>query len=88
MSRTFEVEVAQTLYWLVTVEHDEEELEEATDFVHNMCMTEDLPELEDHWTFAVHEERAVKILSIDGEKWEAQKWNTFVQIRPMIRMQI
>ena len=28
MSRTFEVEVAQTLYWLVTVEHDEEELEE------------------------------------------------------------
>ena len=88
MSRTFEVEVAQTLYWLVTVEHDEEELEEAPDFVHNMCMTEDLPELEDHWTFAVHEERAVKILSIDGEKWEAQKWNTFVQIRPMIRMQI
>ena len=88
MSRTFEVEVAQTLYWLVTVEHDEEELEEAVDFVHNMCMTDDLPELEDHWTFAVHEERAVKILSIDGEKWEAQKWNTFVQIRPMIRMQI
>ena len=55
----------------MTVEHDEEELEEATDFVHNMCMTDDLPEFEDHWTFAVHEERAVKILSIDGEKWEA-----------------
>ena len=71
MSRTFEVEVAQTLYWLVTVEHDEEELEEAVDFVHNMCMTEDLPELEDHWTFAVNEERAVKVLTVDGENWEA-----------------
>ena len=29
MSRTFEVEVAQTLYWLVTIENDDEDLEEA-----------------------------------------------------------
>jgi len=71
MSRTFEVEVAQTLYWLVTIEEELLDHEEAIDYVHNMCMTEDLPELQDHWSFAAHEERAVKILSIDGEKWEA-----------------
>ena len=71
MSRTFEVEVAQTLYWLVTIEEELLDLEEAVDYVHNMCMTEDLPELEDHWTFAANEQREVKILAIDGEKWEA-----------------
>ena len=32
---------------------------------------DDLPELEDHWTFAANEERAVKVLTVDGEKWEA-----------------
>ena len=71
MSRTFEVEVAQTLYWLVTIEEELLDLDEAIDYVHNMCMTEDLPELEDHWTFAANEQREVKILAIDGEKWEA-----------------
>ena len=71
MSRTFEVELAQTLYWLVTIEEELLDLDEAIDYVHNMCMTEDLPELEDHWTFAANEQREVKILAIDGEKWEA-----------------
>ena len=71
MSHTFEVEVAQTLYWLVTVEHEEEDLEEAVDLVYNMCHIDNLPELEDHWTFAANEERAVKVLTVDGEPWEA-----------------
>jgi len=70
MTHTFEVEVAQTLYWLVTIEHEEEDIEEATVSVYNMCHSDDLPEFEDHWTFAAHEERAIKILTIDGEKWE------------------
>ena len=70
MSRTFEVEVAQTLYWLVTVEEEEADLEEAADLVQNMCMTDDLPEFNDQWTFAAREQREVKILAVDGEKWE------------------
>ncbi len=70
MSRTFEVEVAQTLYWLVTVEEEQADLEEAADLVHNICMTDDLPEFNDHWTFAASEQREVKILAVDGEKWE------------------
>ena len=70
MTRTFEVEVAQTLYWLVTIEEEEDDLEEAIDLVHNACITEDLPEFEDHWSFACNEERDVKILAIDGEKHE------------------
>ena len=70
MSRTFEVEVAQTLYWLVTIENDDEDLEEANCNVYNMCKSDDLPEFNEHWTFAVNEQREVKILAVDGEKWE------------------
>ena len=71
MERTFEVEVGQTLYWLVTINSEEEELDDAMDEVIMACESDDLPELNEHWTFAVNEVRNAKILSIDGERFEA-----------------
>ena len=37
MERTFEVEVGQTLYWLVTINSEEEELDDAIDEVIMAC---------------------------------------------------
>ena len=71
MERTFEVEVGQTLYWLITINSEEEELDDAMDEVIMACESDDLPELNEHWTFAANEVRNAKILSIDGERFEA-----------------
>ena len=70
MTHTFEMEVAQTLYWLVVVESEEEEVEDAIDQVISSCETDQLPELEEHWTFAQQEIREAKVLSIDGERYQ------------------
>ena len=71
MTRTFEVEVAQILYWLVTIEHESEaDLEDAIDEILEMGETDDFDEMNDHYSFAAQEERRVKILAIDGEKFE------------------
>ena len=76
---TFEVEIAQTLYWIVTIEYeddadeeatDEEILEAAIDNVLEMSETDNFEEMNDHYSFAAHEERQVNIMTIDGERYE------------------
>jgi hypothetical protein len=70
MSRTFEVEVGQTLYWLVTINSEEAELDDAIHEVINACENDDLPEFSEHWTFAANEVRNAKVLTVDGERFE------------------
>jgi hypothetical protein len=65
---SYQVELKQTLYWTVEIEVDEEdhEIEDVIDDVESsMCV-----ELEQHYTFADHEEREAKIVTKDGEKYE------------------
>ena len=68
---TFEVEVAQTLYWLVTIEYEgDADPEDASDEVLEMGETDNFDEMNDHYSFAAHEERQVNIMTIDGERYE------------------
>tara|TARA_E500000081_G_scaffold153290_1_gene187321 strand:+ start:169 stop:384 length:216 start_codon:yes stop_codon:yes gene_type:complete len=70
MTRRFEVEVAQTLYWLVTIDSEEDDIDDAIDWVIDTCETDDLPEFNEHWTFAANEQRDAKVLTIDGERYD------------------
>ena len=66
----FEVELAQTLYWFIEHEDDLGNLEETIDHVLWTLETGDIPDLEQHYSFASNEERKAKILTIDGDKYE------------------
>ena len=65
---SYEVEVTQTLYWVVDIEVDEED-HDIEDVIHD-AETSRLPELENHYSFANNEEREAKVLTKDGESYE------------------
>ena len=66
----FEIELKQTLYWFIEDEDDLGDLESTIEQVTYRLENEDVPDLEQHYTFAANEEREAKILSVDGEKYE------------------
>lgn len=66
----FEVELKQTLYWIVNYESNTENEEEAVDEMIEAMENDRLGELEDHYSFAAIEERDVLILSMNGEKYQ------------------
>lgn len=65
----FEIELTQKLYWLVNYESTAEDMEDAIEEIETIYENEDFEELSDHYSFAAHEEREMKILSINGETW-------------------
>ena len=65
----FEIELTQKLYWLVNYESTAEDIEDAIEEIETIYETEEFQELNDHHSFAAHEEREMKILSINGETW-------------------
>ena len=65
----FEVELKQTLYWIVNYESDIEDPEEAVDEMMRAIESDRLSELEDHYSFAAHEEREAVVMTMNGEKY-------------------
>jgi len=65
----FEVELKQTLYWIINYESDTEDPEQAVDEMLQAIETDRLSELEDHYSFAVNEEREATIMTMNGEKY-------------------
>ena len=65
----FEVELKQTLYWIVNYESDIEYPEEAVDEMMRAIESDRLCELEDHYSFAAHEEREAVVMTMNGEKY-------------------
>ena len=64
---SYGVELKQTLYWEIEIEIEGEH--EIEDMIDNVEMSM-LPELNEHYTFANHEEREAKVLTMNGEKYE------------------